>query len=639
MAQDARKGSPGVRGYALVLAYSASLIFGGFLLANSLGIRYYHFYALEVVKIVVFSPIYDLLVWLVATAFVAAEALARLVLSQRELERTSAQRWAAIPHLLLIASFALFLLDGAIAAAISPLLGFAAVVASIYHGKGALFVSRRGAAAMVAACCAFLLIPIALASLGSWVSNAFSYEFPFGPGLRWVFPKLDLAIFSILYPLTPFLLLVVLLCWLWVPLSGRLPRRWRRFLPEMVASPAPPSKIIQAITLIVSSALAGFVAYYPYIRLPAGYMTGVDAAHYCGFLDGMINKGLLAGIIPDRPLFMLMLYAIKSVTSQPAEIIVRFMPVACAVAFVLATFWLVRTGTKDAGLALLTSALAAFSFQITAGMMGYFLANWLAMAGIFAFFALLLRSMEGGGMRYSVLAGVVSILVLGTHPYSWVMMAAVLAAYAAATAIVRRRVGKEVLYMAVPMLMTAAAAVPLLVYTGLGPKGLAYVADVVSYLWRTLVGSLNPSKLALLIQSLAHMADRWVGGAFGSPIVYVLALAGVATMRDLSKNFNRLILCWVLVPALVLFAVIPGSEAYYYRIAYTIPFQIPAAIGAYWLLGRMSEWLRGWRRGGAALPDMPFYTKCLLGGSFLLLALILFNYALRIVDQLMVEAL
>jgi hypothetical protein len=624
--------SKNMRFWVVALACSVNLIFGTFLLANNLGVWYYHFYTLQVVNIVIFSPFLDWLIWFISAILIVTEMVARILLGR---QKNRVPLWTTIPNVLLLASFAIFSFNSQMAAIVSALLGFAVVALSVYYGKGSLFASRREAVALVLAGSGALLIPIEAASLASWILNAFDYEVPFSYSPRWVFPTIDLNLFSLLYPLVSLLLLIFLFCWVWMPFYKRLLMRWGKWRSSSAAE-APWAHGVgwrpQAVVLLITAAVAGFVAYYPYIRLSSQYLVGVDGVRYFDFLSRMINEGPFATVAPDRPLFMLLLYYIKAVTLQPAEIIVRVMPVICAVFLVLAVFWLVKTGTKDVRLALLSSILTAFSFQVTAGMIGYFLAAWFALAEILLFFTLLLKAMEKRPLVYSLLAGAVSIVILGTHPYSWLLMATILSFYIVVTVLVRRGIKREVLISTIPLAITAVVAIPLILYTSIGANGVPVVMGIVNSLWQTLVANLNISKLSLLLPSLSHMADRWVGGAFGSPVIYILSILGMASMVDLTKNFNRLLLCWVLVPSLAIFALVPGMEQLYYRIAYIMPFQIPAAVGFLWLLSRLSR-----TRSFVELkPAKITYFNLLRIVLFLLLILLLFNYALRLVDEAVV---
>ncbi len=632
MLSNARLPFEKIHRWFMAVACSINLAFGAFALFNSLDIRFYHFYAKETISIVIFSPYLDWLVWLVSATLMVAAMAGRVLLGPRE-RRVPA--WTVLPGVLLAACLAFFSYGNPAGAIASSLLGFAAVAIPVYYGEGSFFTSRSDALALVLACSGALLIAIEAASLCSWLINPFDYQFPFDATPRWVFPTADLNIFSALYPLTPFLLLALLLCWVWMPLRGRLLARLGRW-GAILAAEVPPAREVsaraQAVVVSISAALAGFVAYYPYIRLSTEYLVGRDGVNYYGFLTRMTDAWSFTTVFPDRPLFMLFLYAVRGATQQPTEIVLRFMPVLCAVALVLSVFWLVKTGTKDSRLALLSSIFAAFSFQVTAGMMGYFLAGWLALVGIMLFFTLLLKAQERRLIMHSSLAGLVSIAVLGTHPYHWLIMMAVLAFYALITVAVRRCLKRELLVLAAPLAITAAAALPLLLFTGLGPLGLSKVTNVLNSLWQALAPTLTLSKITLLTASLSRTVDFWLGGAFGSPLIYILSILGIASMADLRNSFNRLLFCWVLVPLLAIFALIPGTETYYSRIFYTIPFQIPAAIGFSWLLMKLGSALTH----AETKPARVTYPQLLQMVLFSLLFLLLFNYALRIVDQVVI---
>ncbi len=613
----------------LAVACSINLAFGAFALFSSLGIRFYHFYAKETVSIIIFSPYADWLVWLVSAMLLAAAMVGRALLGPRDRRMPA---WTVVPPLLLVACLAFFSYGNPAGAIASALLGFAAVAFPVYYGEGSFFTGRRDALALVLACSGALLAAIEAASLCSWLINPFDYQWPFDATPRWVFPTADLNIFSALYPLVPFLILAILLCWVWVPLRGRLLARLGKWGYALAAEVPPAGEVnarTQALVVSASAAIAGFIAYSPYFRLSTEYLVGRDGFVYYNYLSKMTDIWSFTTVFPDRPLLMLLLYSLREATGLPGEIIVRYMPVPCAILLVLSAFWLVKTGTKDARLALLSAILTAFSFQVTAGMMGYFLAGWLAMAGAMVFFTLLLKAKEKRPLVYYPLAGLVSIAILGIHPYHWLVMVATLFAYMALTVVISRKVTKEMLMLALPLAITAVAGIPLLLFTKLGAIGLSAVMRVVNSLWGVLLANLALSKLTLLLPSLSRMVDLWVGGAFASPVIYILCILGMAAMADLKKDFNRLILCWVAVPGLAIFSLIPGMEPLYYRVAYTIPFQIPAAVGFSWLLLKL---------GSALSPAEPkparmTHTRLLQIVLLSLLVLILFNYALRIVDQ------
>jgi hypothetical protein len=72
--------SKNMRFWVVALACSVNIIFGIFLLANNLGVWYYHFYTLQVVNTVIFSPFLDWLIWLISAIVIVGEMVARIFL-------------------------------------------------------------------------------------------------------------------------------------------------------------------------------------------------------------------------------------------------------------------------------------------------------------------------------------------------------------------------------------------------------------------------------------------------------------------------------------------------------------------------------------------------------------------------------
>jgi len=107
----------------------------------------------------------------------------------------------------------------------------------------------------------------------------------------------------------------------------------------------------------------------------------------------------------------------------------------------------------------------------------------------------------------------------------------------------------------------------------------------------------------------------------------------MVSMADLTKKFNRLILCWLVAPSLVILALVPSSEYLYWRIIYVIPFQIPAAIGLHWLLNKVKSMIDSSANSTATITYFRMFQILLLT----VVALLLFNYSLRTVDEAMIR--
>ncbi|MCP8314404.1 MAG: hypothetical protein H3Z53_08565 [archaeon] len=612
----------------IILATSVNILFGLVKMINLFSIRFYYFYSLNVINITIFSPSIDWWIWCISLLLIIVE-----MFIMRFLYGLSLPHWTIFPYSLLIASFAIFLVDNQVATFLTILLGFIVTGLSIFYSKGFLFARREEVVLLVSIGIIGLLIPLELASLSSWVMNAFDYEVPFGPSPRWRFPLIDLNLFNVLYPLTSWLFLILLYCWIWIPISRYLFLRMRRNDFSSIHLSGILERQPLTLVLFITLVVAVFVAYYPYIHLPPPALVGVDTlsgANYYGFLTRMVEDGAHVSLMSDRPIFFLLIYFIKIVTMQPSYFVIRIMPAICATGLALATFWFVKTGTNDDHLALLSSIFSVFSFQTTAGMYGYLLANWFIIIEMMLFFTFLLKSLEKHSIIYSLIAGLISIAALLTHPYTWLIMISILFSYITLTFLIRSGIRKDILFLLIPLVIIIMVFVPYFIYFSGSMYGTSSFWGFVEYMLMVMK-NINISNFVDLQPALSLMVQRWVGGAFGNPLIIALAILGMASMADLSKSFHRLVLCWILVPSLAFFLIVSSQEWLYWRIVYVIPFQIPAAIGLYWLLNK----LRSMLHSSSTTTKTYFRLFQILIVAFILL--FLFNYSLRSVDMAMIQ--
>lgn len=610
---------------AMAIAYAINLVFGLGILINELKIWFYYAYVRCTVNVIFFSPFLDAAVWIISFAVIISEIGWRLV--KRELRLP---RQAALLLALIIVAGALMIYDFKIGMTASAITWLIVTYSLLYYSGGAPFKGRRHAIGMVLTMAMGILIVVEIGSLAAWVVNAFDHQMSFTGGGRWVFPTLDLNISNVIYPLTAWLILIFLFCWVFPPICHVI-SRWLHFMKEEGQDdPGNASPFVsvdwklQSVVVLIFSALAAFVMYYPYIHFPPPYLAGIDAAHYYEYLTAMIRDGPLSALSSDRPLYLLILYGIAALGISP-DIVVRIMPSASAVCLVFAVFIFVKRGASDPRLGMIAAILTSFSIQITAGMIGYFLAQLFAVIESFIFFTLLLEGVKRRSILYLILSGLTSVATALTHPYTWLLMAATTVFYALLTAITRRKAGDALLPL-IPLAITGLAIIPFYIHFGEGAFNNTFFLRTLNAIWQRFISSLNISKIVLLQPSLAKMAERWVGGAFGNPLIYSLGLIGASAFYNLRGNFNRLVLSWVALASLVIFAIIPNYEGLYYRIAFFIPFQIFAASGAL----KVGRWIQD-LFGGADVKWQSF-KKIAWMAAMVLVILLMFNYALRTVD-------
>jgi hypothetical protein len=619
--------------FLATLATAVTVLFGLFKLINLLNIRFYLLYSPKTVNIVIFSPTVDLSIWVVSLLLAVLE-----MLPMKALRDVSFPRWTPLPFLLLLASLAVFQANDRIAYFLAVPAGLAIAGLSTYYGDGYLVAGRKEAASFTLLCVAGLLILFELASASSWIFNIFDYEVPFGSSSRWTFPTIDLQLFNVLYPLTSWLFLLFLYSWVWVPaLKHMVPRiatlkRAKLEIEKIFLSRVPEvgstfklnSKHV-TVALLLSLATAAFIAYYPYVHLPNSTLVGSDSVEYYNWLISVAQKGPLTAFDTDRPLPVLLMYTVQYATGSTPETVVRMMPTILAVCLCLAVYWFVKVGTKNQFSALVSSLFSSFSFQVTVGLFSYFVANWLAIIESLLMLVFLLKSFEKQSSKYMAASAVMGMAVLLTHPYTWDVLMAILFLYFA-WAFIGRKSGKKREILLLGLLLAS----NIVFYTAyaLAPFGKGLSSAEGTNLFNVASG-IGLSNLLNLQHNLASMVQSWVGGLFGNPLLILLAVAGVFSMFDSAKRFNRIMLLWVMVPSLALLAVTP--DPYYYRFLYLIPIQVQAAAGLLWTISKL-EVIRGWFKA-----DRNFRALKIL--ILMLAVLFLLNYALRSVDEALIHIL
>lgn len=606
---------------SIALAVSVNTLFGSLRLINLLNIAFNYNYVPEVINIVIFSPFADLWIWAFSLLFTVLA-----ILLTKTLNHLSFPRWLIFPYSLLFASLVVFLIDVRIATVFAVPLGFIVVGLSALFGNVFRPFRRADWVLITSIGVIALHVPIELASLSSWMLNAVNYDVPFGPGLRWKFPWIDLQMFNVLYPLTTLLFLALLYSWFWIPVFKSVLSRIGRSASSGVHSIGRLNNRRLAFGLILSVAASVFISSYPYIHLPGSVLVGVDSLPYYDWLKQMVQEGPQTAFLTDRPIFNLLMYFVKCVTPLSPVDVVRVMPIILAACLSLVVFWFVKAGTGDKRLALLSSLFSSFSFQTTVSIYAYFLANWFAIIEIFLLLAFLLKGLNKHSWRYILISTAMGMTVLLTHPYTWNILMVILISYLAWTMMRRAQEKRDIAPLSI---LLAANTLFYVFYNFIRPfgGGLGSNAAVLrSVLWSF------PS-LSNLNSALGIMVSNFLGGLFGNPLMIILAITGMFSiigLKESSAKFNRIMLLWIAVLSLPLLVFAPGQNMLvFYRLVYLVPVQILAAIGLQLILNRLKDAERKLK-----LSTRHSYILRML--LFTVVVLFLLNYSLRSVDEVQI---
>ena len=454
-----------------------------------------------------------------------------------------------------------------------------------------------------------LLITVEIWSLVHWV--AYPFNITSYISLAWRGAFIELQLFYLSYPLIFWLFIAFLFSWVWLPLAkfakdkiGQRQRiRIKTFLFGSQSNLESPDEArlerlsnrkddachesstsrLPLAVLLTSLFIGVFIVYYPYINPQTG-LVGWDTLGYYRSLTEMVNKDFYGAVqfatTTDRPLYFLLLYLSKSLTQLPSNVIIELMQIATILVNALAIFWFVRIGEKRALVASLTAVFSLFSFNTTIAMHSGILANWFAMALGFVMFGLILKLQEQKNLKVLVVALLTLVAVFFIHYWSGIFFLLVLGCYAVLTLLKHRgRITKLVVVMGL------LASVALIVL---------FSRDLASYFFASYGYSENWTTTEVFAgfwTKLPIFIDSWFSGALANSVMMALALIGITECFHKKTNFSRLIILWTAAGSLLSVFISPigrnMNQWLMWRALYMIPFQVPAALGLFYLVAKL----------------------------------------------------
>ena len=242
-------------------------------------------------------------------------------------------RWMILPCVLVIVSFAVFLVNAVVASFLVVPLGFGFVGLTAFFGAGYSGEKRR-ALGFVLLGVAVLMGVFEFGSLLTWVWNAFDYSFPFVSFDQWRFASVDVGLFYVFYPWTSWLFVLLLYSWIWIPLGkaamtkiSGLKEAFFRLSGGISVNPGRLSRKVFVSLLVLIVGAAVFVCCYPYFHVSTGVLAGSDSVDYYNWLRGLMQNGTSSALAQDRPFVVFLMFGVQRVSGLSAEAVVQVMPV------------------------------------------------------------------------------------------------------------------------------------------------------------------------------------------------------------------------------------------------------------------------------------------------------------------------
>ena len=503
--------------------------------------------------------------------------------------------------------------------------GFLAAYTLASRSEPVLGIPKGSALRLVAAeVFAFLTIAAAggvvsmlLMQDGAVVSLALGYDLE-NPWLRML--TIDLETFYLLRPLLVAIFIILTIAAIialfneflqsitW-PIAKRL-TKGKRASADLVSSSPPPQSEKDIVVprwfpyLVLAGSMVLGIAFttYPYATARVGGVLGSDSWWYMqelGYLHAFAD--IPPRLAADRGFFLLVLFLIKTATGLNEQSVVQLMPALLSALLVLSTFVLVRDGTGRPWLAAFAALLSVVSAQTSLGMGAFILTNWFALSVANFMLALVVRAIGRRSTFSAVGALLVSLVLLASYAFLWVVVIGELALVliASITAFGRgdrhewkREMGflSGVLVGSIlaPIALLFLVVMPLL---GFRPQGL----DVSAWLmmgWNYLAQGATPQVLASAPAALEEAFD-FAGNRADLPFLTLLSIIGLLDQRSQHRSFGRVVSAMILVPA-VITMITPGLY-HTWRGLYIMPLYLTGALGVASIVDRVNEQGATWR--------------------------------------------
>ncbi len=308
-------------------------------------------------------------------------------------------------------------------------------------------------------------------------------------------------------------------------------------------------------------------------------LVGADTVDYVNWLNNvwegdqseLLYRAFVVQNLGDRPISLLLFSGMFSILPENPYQGIDHLPLILSPILVLTVFFLTRELTSNDKVALLASFLTAISFQPLIGIYSGLYANWLALIMGYTSIIFLLRFLKRPtGINYLIFS-VLFFLMMFSHVYTWTLMILFLSIFLIATW--RLKIFERKRVALVFLIILASIAFD---------AGKSIMTEANSGLERDLSISANQASienLTLIWSNLSQTSLVYAGGIFGNFLILSLCIYWLirSNIRDMPNLFIAIFLSIGFLPILF------GGEVIQSRVLLNIPFQIPAAIGLFYI--------------------------------------------------------
>jgi len=330
--------------------------------------------------------------------------------------------------------------------------------------------------------------------------------------------------------------------------------------------------------------LSVFIALFPHQSFinNENELVGSDSVEYVNWLNNImveekgafLQKAFVAPNSEDRPLSLILFSGVLKIFPDNPYLVIDHLPIILSPLLVLAVFFLTRELTSNDTVSLLASFLTAVSFQTLIGIYGGLYSNLLAL--IFGYFSIvfLLRFLKRpSGINYLAFSVLLFLMML-SHIYTWTILTLFFSIFLIVTW--RLKMFERKTIALVFLIIVASAAFD---------SGKSIMTDAYSGIGRDVGLAINTASYLNLFSIWPNLSQTifvFLGGIFGNFLIFSLCIYWLlrSNFRKMPNLFIAIFISIGILPILF------GGEIIQSRVLFNIPFQIPAAVGLFYLVNQ-----------------------------------------------------
>ena len=377
--------------------------------------------------------------------------------------------------------------------------------------------------------------------------------------------RIDLDLFYIFSHFGPYLGLLLALCALSFPMFLKMLKN-----EDCVKSFNGIGKPI--LLLLFSIILGAFASLYPYFNgvNPWNNTLGVDLVEYIDETERVdnIQSIISSDIGRSRPLFFLIVFAIRGLTKIDSLTMIKFMPLILNPLLVVSEFFFVLEFLNDRWTASWSAFFTVSGFQVTVGMFAYYLTNMAGLVLLFSSLGFLLKAIKKGRKLFLLPACVLGGSLVFMHPWTFDQYFApfLLVGFTTAVSMYRLKIDlkREAKYLLILLAsMSASEAVKFIFFQGSsGASALTTPASGIIGLW-------------VEWYSLEYCFKILYGGLMSNIFLIFLIILGIFTLKR--ETFQEKTILAVLFLTFLVFIFVDGSLKS--RLVYNLPLGLLATLG------------------------------------------------------------